>query len=234
LDGIDLSIALLLAYFALRGWKRGLLPTLASLVAPVAGFLAAGRYGAEVGVALGDYVTAPETFLGFLAYPLTFLVVGAGVRLAAGALGMALGLGDSPLSKVGGALAGGGSAAFLVGAGVLLLGSFAPNRGATTDDGGLLTEKAHGTIERAVARLDRTWLAPRLKSLTATAIAQVFEEGALPEGLAPIGDQGTAAATASATAAGAAAAPADGAPRRPLGAARLLGDSADREDPASR
>ncbi|MFT4571141.1 MAG: membrane protein required for colicin V production [Hyphomicrobiaceae bacterium] len=207
LDAIDLTLAVLLAYFAWRGWRRGLLSTLASLVAPVAGFVGAARYAPEVGLLLADYITAPPSFLGILAYPLTFLAAAAVVRLGAAGLGMALGLGDSPLSKIAGALAGSASAGLLIGAAVLILGSFVPEPGTEPDDGGLLTKRAHGTLVRISDRIDRTWLAPRLASITEQAIAQVFDEsdgGGLPKALTPKSDGDGESAAAAPQALGAA------------------------------
>lgn len=236
-DSIDITLSLILAYFAWRGWRRGLVATLASLVAPVAAFVAAGRYGPDAAVLLADYVTAPASFLKVLGYGLTFIGVAAGLRLAAGALAMALGLKDSLFFKGTGAIAGAGSAALLMGAAILVLHSFAPERDEDPGAGGLLTNRAHSTIGRASERMEQTWLGPRLAALTESAVAQVLEE---PEAdaarlLQQAAGGGVTAETQEPDASDVSPPPYEAAPRRALGVDRLrpaAGDVA-REDAAA-
>lgn len=78
MNGLDLGILLLLAFAAWRGFRRGFIVELASLLALVAGLWAAARYSAEVASAVG--IGADETALGFL---VTFAAVLVGVHLLA-------------------------------------------------------------------------------------------------------------------------------------------------------
>lgn len=184
LNTIDLTLALLLAYSTWRGYRRGVLSTLASIVAPVAGFLAATHFASDLALVLGVYVEAPESFLGFAAVPLTFLLVAGGVRIAAAIASAILGLGDSLISSILGAVAGVGAAGLLLGASVLVLHHFAANLAPADEPGvGVLTSRARSLLVAADQQLGESVLAPRLASITEQALGTIFEDQPPLEGL---------------------------------------------------
>lgn len=179
LNTVDLTLFVLLAYSTWRGYRRGVLSTLASFVAPVVGFLAAQQFSGDVALIMGVYVDAPESFLGFAAAPLTFLVVAGGVRISAAIASAVLGLGDSLFSSILGALAGGAASAFILGALVSVLHHFAVAAPTGLDTGpgtgSVLTNRARSLMVESDRLLSESVLGPRLGALADKAMGSVFE-----------------------------------------------------------
>ena len=80
---IDLVFFLLLALAVYKGYRKGLVLSLFSVIALVAGLAAAFKLSALTGRYISDRVSVPGPFLPSLSFLVTFLIVALLVRLAA-------------------------------------------------------------------------------------------------------------------------------------------------------
>lgn len=188
MNSVDIVLAVLIGYAAYRGYSKGLIGTLASLVAPVAGVVAASRWGADGQELIAQYLQAPTFLLKILAWPMVFLGTVAAIRLAAGLATMALGIGNSLPSRVVAAFASASAVGVACGLAIVLLQSFVPPDGAPDaapdalgqgesakpgDD--ILSARAHGALARMDERVNQSVLGPPAAGAARVFLSTVFK-----------------------------------------------------------
>ncbi|MBI5505098.1 MAG: CvpA family protein [Deltaproteobacteria bacterium] len=175
---VDITLALLLAFSALRGYSRGLFGTLAGFASPVLAFMVAGDWSDPVRDRLVAVFPAPDFVLDLLAPALVFVAVVIAVRLAAGFLARLLGVGLSIPSRLLAAATGSLLSAFVAGVLIVLIHSFAPpDRKTEPDDSSALVT---APVAEFLAKLDRqiaaSVLGPRLSALADLVLRQALPQ----------------------------------------------------------
>jgi membrane protein required for colicin V production len=179
LNPVDLIFGFLLVYAMLRGYSKGLLGTVASYLAPVAAFMVAADWSDPMRDRLADLMPAPEFVLDMLAPLIVFVVVVAGVRLAAALLARLLGVGLSLPGRILAAVAGTFASALVLGSFVLVVHAIRPQEdakanGEKDEPGQVLTSP----FERLARDLDRRFseslLAPPLAEMASAVINETL------------------------------------------------------------
>lgn len=182
---VDITLALLLAFSALRSYGRGLFGTLASFASPVLAFMVAGDWSDPVRDRLEGMIPAPDFVLDMLAPGLVFVAVIASVRLVATLLSRLLGVGMSVPSRLLASAIGGLLGAFGIGVLLVLLHSFAPphdSSGAAdhTEVPDAPGAVVSGPVSEFLARLDQhvaeSVLGPALQALAESVLAEALPE----------------------------------------------------------
>ena len=189
LNPVDLTFAILLAAAAMRGWSKGLVGTVAGYVAPVLAFLMASDWSDPVRERLAAAMPAPDFLLDIAAPLLVFVVVVAGIRLAASITSGLLGVGQSTPSRGVAAVLTALVTGAVLGSLVLVTHEMAPERidpsqAAHEDSAG---QALVGPFEQFVGDMDQRFaeshLAPHLAdlaSLVVTVAAEHKDEFHLP------------------------------------------------------
>lgn len=175
---VDITLALLLAFSALRGYSRGLFGTLAGFASPVVAFMVAGDWSDPVRDRLAGALPAPDFVIDMLAPALVFVAVVVVMRLAAGFLARLLGVGLSIPSRTLAAATGAVLSAFIAGVLIVLIHSFAPpDRDAKPDDPSALVT---APVAEFLAHLDQqiaaSVLGPRLSALAELVLRQALPQ----------------------------------------------------------
>lgn len=182
LSTVDITLALLLTFSALRSYGRGLFSTLAGFAAPVLAFLVAGDWSDPVRDWLSGVMPAPDFVLDLLAPAIVFVAVVIAVRLVAALLARLLGVGLSVPSRVLAALAGVLLTGCVLGVLIVLLHSFAPKpeevapRPEPGDPEALVREPVSDFLARLDRQVESSVLGPRL-----AALAEMVLREALPQ-----------------------------------------------------
>ena len=127
LHGVDVLIALVVATYAVRGYSRGLLNEVLSLVGLLGGLAAAFRWTPDAVARFGEAIPGSgmtDTGIAFLA---VFGIAGMALRILARAVErMSTPIGASPLNRLGGAVFGVCKGGVVLGCAVLILRTFVP------------------------------------------------------------------------------------------------------------
>jgi len=186
LSTVDITLALLLAFSALRGYSRGLFGTLAGYASPVLAFMVAGDWSDPVRDRLVTAIPAPDFVLDLLAPALVFVTVVVLVRLAAALLARLLGIGLSVPSRLLAAALGSALSAIVAGILMVLLHSFVPPRPAEAtrdapaaepaDPAAVVAEPASEFLARLDQHVAASVLGPRLNALGELVLSQALPE----------------------------------------------------------
>ncbi len=175
---VDITLALLLAFSALRGYSRGLFGTLAGFASPVLAFMVAGDWSDPVRDQLAAAVPAPDFVLDLLAPAIVFVAVVVVVRLAAGFLARLLGVGLSIPSRMLAGATGALLSAFIAGVLIVLLHSFAPSdlKAEPDDPSALVTAPVAEFLANLDQQIAASVLGPRLSALADLVLRQALPQ----------------------------------------------------------
>ena len=173
---VDITLALLLTFSALRSYGRGLFRTLAGFAAPVLAFMVAGDWSDPVRDWLAGVMPAPDFILDLLAPAIVFVGVVVVVRVLAALLAKLLGVGLSVPSRVLAMIAGMLLTGCVLGILIVLLHSFVPEAVATKPDdpGAQVAEPVSDFLARLDQQVSNSVLGPRLADLAELVLSEAL------------------------------------------------------------